>query len=52
MTRKTTISMVKIMTDIEIDAMKELRETPLSCWALANEVFKARSIVLAVSLLV
>jgi hypothetical protein len=52
MTRKTRTSIVKIMTEIEIDAMKELKETPLSCSALANELFKARSIVLAVYLFV
>jgi hypothetical protein len=49
MTKKVKTSTVKMITEIEIEATKELRETPLSCWALVNELSRARSIVFAVS---
>jgi hypothetical protein len=38
-----------MMNEIETDATKELRETPLSCWAFVNELVKAGSIVIVVS---
>jgi hypothetical protein len=43
--KKTRISIAKIKQETEIEATNEIKEIPLSLWALAKESVKAISLL-------